>query len=140
MIFKSSTAMLSENILIKIRPLENNNFLVWLFGPLGSIKISLQSTSLFLLKNSLLILLIELRNNSINKKIAYCEGSSHLIKSGSFNLSRGYMLYMKIKGVGYRLEYTNSKTLSITLGYSHKITLTIPFYIKVCILKKRIVL
>jgi ribosomal protein L6P/L9E len=140
MILKSSTAMVSKNILIKIRSLGSNNFLLWLFGPLGAIKIFLQSTSLVVLSDHVLILLIELINDSLSKRIAYSEGLAHLIRSGSFNLSKGYVLYMKTKGVGYKLEYFNSRTLSITLGYSHKINLTIPFYIKVCILKKRIML
>jgi ribosomal protein L6P/L9E len=79
-------------------------------------------------------------DKTLRKKISYCESVSHLIKFSFINPNKGYICYLRVKGVGYKLEFKNSDTLLATLGHSHKISIKIPTYLKVCILKKRVIL
>jgi len=139
--FKTTTVVIPKNILIKIKHLRSNEFLIWLFGPLCTVKVVISKVFALSTYYGLLLLIFDISSSrSFNKKTAYCESVAHLLKFGFINNSRSYVCYLRIKGVGYKMEHKSSNILSIVLGYSHKLNIKIPTYIKVCILKKRVVL
>lgn len=75
------------------------------------------------------------------KKVLGCLIShSKLINNVFFNINRGYTCYVRIKGVGYKMDFINSDVLSINLGFSHILKVCIPYYIKIIILKKRVII
>jgi ribosomal protein L6P/L9E len=62
---------------------------------------------------------------------------AYLLKMGVANLFKGYRAVIRVIGVGYKLELIKSNHLQISLGFSHKIKLKIPYYIKIHIFKKK---
>ena len=137
---KSTSVIVSRNVLIKIKSIDSNTHLIWFFGPIGVTKLELAKVPFLLMHYRLLILVFSLRALLNKKTSAYCESVGHLIKATHINTSKSYVNYMRVKGVGYKLEQKNPKQLIIVLGYSHKILMDIPSYIKICILKKRIII
>jgi len=73
----------------------------------------------------------------VKRKVSYLTSVGDLLRSGIINLSKGYMCYVRVKGVGYKIEQLKSSELSIILGYSHKVIIKVPFFLKVHVLKKR---
>ena len=46
-------------------------------------------------------------------------------------VSRGFLVYLSILGVGYKAQLIDSKTLSLKLGYSHEVIVPLPNEIRV---------
>jgi len=72
----------------------------------------------------------------IKKMLGLLLSQSKLINNILFNINRGYTCYVRVKGIGYKLEFLNLNTLSVNLGYSHLLNIKIPYFLKVAILKK----
>jgi len=139
--YKSIAITLPKNILIKIKYLTSNKFLIWFFGPLGIIKTVINKVDFIIDYYRLLVLVFKKSSiYYIKNKTSYCESVAHLFKFSLFNNNKGYTCFMRLKGVGYKIEQKKSDSLLISLGYSHKLNIQIPSFIKVCILKKRTIL
>jgi len=78
--------------------------------------------------------------NSLKNSLSYSASVSYLIKLGVLHLYRGYRAVIRVIGVGYKIELVTSNKLVIALGYSHKLIVKLPHYIKIHIMKKRILL
>lgn len=58
-----------------------------------------------------------------------------IIQNKLQGISRGFLIYLKIVGIGYRVSLTeNNQTLFLKLGYSHDIIYKIPSSIRVFLL------
>jgi len=138
---KSIAIVLPKNVLVKMKYMGDNRTMVWLFGPMGGIKNIICKVSIFVNYYKLLILFFRAWDMyHVKKKIAYCESVARKLKVDFINSTKSYLCYMRIRGVGYKLEVQNSNSLVITIGYSHKISIKIPLFIKICILKKRTII
>jgi len=137
---KSSSMIIPKSVLIKIKYIGKNNFQLWIFGPLSIVKLTLAKINSFLNYYRLLIVNFNFLHSLTRKKMAYSESVAHLLKFSFINTNKSYMCYMRIKGVGYKIEQKLAGLLVVTLGYSHKINIKIPQYIKICILKKRTII
>jgi len=62
--------------------------------------------------------------------------NSSVIHTSILNLVKGYSCFVRLRGVGYKIEVLNGGLLCITLGYSHNIVLKTSFFIKIIVLKK----
>jgi large subunit ribosomal protein L6 len=108
-----------------------NNSLVFV-GPLGSTGINLEkidptgSSAIFLdqASSSLKILTSSKSYSGLIKK---------LILNKMEGISRGFLIYLKIVGIGYR-AHLEQNTLFLKLGYSHDIIYNVPSSIKIFLL------
>jgi len=112
--------------------------LIWLFGPLGTLKINFNTSYIFD-RQKLIIFFFDYPLINYKKKNSLIASTSNTFHTAILNLTRGYRTFVRIRGVGYRLELL-ANNLVAHLGFSHPIIIKIPIYIKICILKKRIVL
>lgn len=131
---------LTSKSLFKIKyALDNEKSIIWVFGSLGIIKILVKFKN-FYFNNSLLVSFIKnVSFYNLKKTIGCYISQAKLVNNIFFNINRGYTCFIRIKGVGYKVDFVNSDTLSVSLGYSHNITVIIPYFIKIVILKKRII-
>jgi ribosomal protein L6P/L9E len=134
---KSSSMIIPKSILIKIKYVGRNNYKIWLFGPMATVKVTLGKIASLLSYYRLLIINFNFSEDTLKNKMAYCESVAHLLKFAFINVNKSYMCYIRVKGVGYKIERSFSNALTVNLGYSHKINVKIPSYIKICVLKKR---
>lgn len=113
-----------ENVTIE----KNHEFLIF-SGPLGKTKLNLKkidvfgSAAVFISqeKKTLEILTLSKSFNGLLKT---------LVLNKIQGVSRGFLLYLKIIGIGYRVLLQNNK-LIFKLGYSHDIIYKLPSSIKV---------
>lgn len=127
-----------KNYTIEIKIPENINIqkqnnILFFSGPLGSTGINLEkidpmgSSAIF----------IDQENSSL-KILTSSKSYSGLIKKIILNkiqgVTRGFLLYLKIVGIGYR-AHLDKDTLFFKLGYSHDIIYNIPESIKIFLLE-----
>lgn len=118
----------------------NEKSVIWTFGSFGIIK-TLVNYKNFFISNSVLVSFIRLKTFFLIKKmLGLLLSQAKLINNVLFNINRGYTCYVRIKGIGYKLDFLDSNTLSINLGYSHLLNIKIPYFLRIVILKKRIIL
>ena len=122
-----SEIKIPENIIIK-----RQNNLLFFSGPLGYTVLNLKkmdpdgSSAL------------KINSNSTGLKLITTTKSSHgllksLIENKIQGISRGFLIYLKIVGIGYR-AFLEKNTLFLKLGYSHDILYKIPSSIKIFLL------
>jgi large subunit ribosomal protein L6 len=123
----NSEIKIPENISIK---LQNN--LLFFSGPLGSTVLNLTkidplgSSGLKIDKNSNTLTLIT-ATKSFHGLL------TSLIQNKIQGMSRGFLIYLKIVGIGYR-AHLEKNNLFLKLGYSHDILYKIPSSIKIFLL------
>lgn len=114
-----------------IKVYKRNNILFF-SGPLGSTGIHLEKIDP--LGSSALFINQE---NSCLKILTESKSYSGLIKKIILNkiqgVTRGFLIYLKIVGIGYR-AYLDQESLFFKLGYSHDIVYNIPASIKIFLL------
>ncbi|BDV03635.1 MAG: 50S ribosomal protein L6 [Candidatus Hepatoplasma scabrum] len=100
-------------------------------GPLGTLEqIFLNSIKITRIDNR-----ISLERINENKKTKMLHGTyASLIKGMIEGVTKGFTKELEIVGVGYNVAFIDNK-LTFSLGYSHKITLSIPDGIKAEVLK-----
>lgn len=141
MFYKTTSLIIPKNILIKIKYLGLNNFIIRFFGPLSVIKLKIVAvSSLVRYYDLLLITFCRSKGDILRKEIAYYESVAHILKFSFINVIKSYSCFMRIKGVGFKLEHVKANIVQATLGFSHKIIINIPNFIRLCVLKKRIVI
>ena len=127
-----------KNYIIEIKIPENinvskQNNTLFFSGPLGSTAINLEKIDP--LGSS--AILIDKKNLSV-KILTSSKPYSGLIKKIILNkiqgVTRGFLLYLKIVGIGYR-AHLEKDTLFFKLGYSHDIVYNIPASIKIFLLE-----
>lgn len=101
-------------------------------GPLGSTKFHLKKVDS--LKNDKVIFSLE--NDSIkitSTSKALLGLYKTLLENKCVGVSRGYLIYLKIVGIGYRASFSKDQKdlLIFKLGYSHDISYQIPSGIRV---------
>lgn len=110
---------------------KKNNFLVF-SGPLGKSKLNLKridssgEAAISILSNDQKINIITL-SKSLNGLI------KTLITNKIQGVSRGFLIYLKIVGIGYRVTLDANK-LILKLGYSHDILYKLPNSVKAFLL------
>lgn len=125
-------------MLFKIKHLTKNYVLVLIFGPLGLFRTVIKTFCFIVTYNNIYVnyfhknLLVNLKNS-----LSYSSSVSYLIKMGVLHLFRGYRAVIRVIGVGYKIELVKSNKLLINLGYSHKLNIQLPHFIKIHIMKKR---
>lgn len=107
---------------------KKNNILV-ISGPLGSTQLNLQKID----PQGICSLYLDSASNCL--KIRTLSKSffglfKTLLKNKIQGVSRGFLIYLKIMGIGYRASIEN-KTLFLKLGYSHDILFRIPDSVKI---------
>jgi ribosomal protein L6P/L9E len=107
---------------------------------LGVIKVNIKAVNLINFYRLSVFYFDETLVNLIKNKISYLTSVGDFIKKGIINICKGYSCYVRIKGVGYKIEQKVSNYLTITIGYSHKVNIKLPNFIKIHILKKRIII
>jgi len=111
--------------IVKVKKL--NHFLIF-SGPLGNSKLNLKKMDNF---GSIAIRVLE--NENIIEVITISKSLNGLLKTLIINkiqgVSRGYLIYLKIIGIGYRASIQQDK-LILKLGYSHDILYKLPTSIK----------
>ncbi len=112
--------------------LEKKSNVLAFSGPLGQVSLHLKKIDPKGLGGILI--------NQENNQLELCSPSKSffglfqkLLKNKIKGITRGYMIYLKIHGIGYRasLDETN---LHLKLGYSHDLTFTVPSGVKVFLL------
>jgi len=136
--YKTAAIVPSTTTLFKIKHFPNEYVLVLIFGPLGFFRTVIKTSRFFISANNIYVnyfykgLLSNLKNN-----ISYSSSVSYLIKTGVLHLFRGYRAVIRVIGVGYKIDLVKSNKLTIALGYSHKINIQLPHFIKIHIMKKK---
>lgn len=134
--------ILPENVTVSLnhQNRQENCFDSFLFsGPLGTSIFSFHSLSS--LKNSRVAFSFD---DSKNIRIIYINSTNKscsklyksILENKCIGVSRGFLIYLKISGIGYRVvltknERTNNDVLIFKLGYSHDIRYEIPTGIRV---------
>jgi large subunit ribosomal protein L6 len=137
----SSIINIPENVDIK----KINNIL-YFQGPLGKTALHLKKID----PKGLAGILIEINEKRL-KMITTSKAFYGLLKSVIQNklqgISRGFLMYLKIVGIGYRANLVqndtfckqNNQTLFLKLGYSHDIVYKIPSSIRVFLLDSTLI-
>ena len=130
---KNVTINISESVAIKSKKIAMDPVkIITIQGPLGISKLNIP--------NGLQITLLEdtIQNNkSISISQANTSKKNHENDEdqetitfnkiwGTFGISQGFQVNLKIVGVGYRASVENKKNLVLKLGFSHLINLEIP--------------
>lgn len=127
-----------KNYIIEIKIPENinvykQNNTLFFSGPLGSTGINLEKID----PMGSSAILLDKKNLSL-KIITSSKPYSGLIKKIILNkiqgVTRGFLLYLKIVGIGYR-AYLDKDTLFFKLGYSHDIVYNISASVKIFLLE-----
>lgn len=112
--------------------IERNQDILVFSGPLGSTGIHLKKVDP--LGSSALLIQKDLRSIRI---ITQSKASQGLLKKLFLNkiqgVTRGFLVYLKIIGIGYRASLQKN-TLSLKLGYSHDLLYNLPESIKIFLL------
>jgi len=139
--YKTAAIVPNTSMLFKIKHLPDNYVLILIFGPLGFFRTVIRTYYFFISYNNIYVnyffksLLVNLKGY-----LSYSSGVSYLIKMGVTHLFKGYRAVIRVIGVGYKMELVKSDRLVISLGYSHKINVRLPHFIKIHIMKKRTLL
>lgn len=120
----STTLKIPKNISV----IKKNEFLLF-SGPLGETALNLKKID----SKGLAALSISQQNQTIN--LVSNSKSFHGLLTAILNnkiqgVSRGFLLYFKIIGIGYRVSLQKN-TLFFKLGYSHDIVFKLPSSVKV---------
>ena len=118
---------IAENISIQ----KNGDFLLF-FGPLGETSMNLKKIDPLGLAG------ISLNSQTKMLQITTRSKSFHglvksLIQNKIQGVTRGFLIYLKIIGIGYRVSLINT-TLFFKLGYSHDILFKLPISVKAFLL------
>ena len=128
-------------MLFKIKHLPENYVLVLIFGPLGFFRTVIRTSCFVISYNNIYVNYFSKNMlNNLRGYLSYSSSVSYLINTGVLNLFRGYRSVIRVIGVGYKIELVRSDKLVIALGYSHKISIRLPHFIKIHIMKKRTLL
>ena len=106
-------------------------------GPLGHTRLNMQTIDP---KGSGALLLNQQKNQLEVISSSKCSFGLflQLIENKIQGVTRGFLVYLKILGIGYRAQLIN-KTLVMKLGYSHDIVYKIPCSIKVFLVEPTLV-
>ena len=125
-----TTIKIPENIIVE----KKDNCLIF-SGPLGNTSINLKKIDPMGFCGILL-------NNKELQFITHSKSFFGLFKSLIDNklqgVSRGFLIYLKIIGIGYRAHLANN-TLYLKLGYSHDIIYKMPSSIKIFLLEPTLI-
>src|SRR4051812_48399522 len=125
-------------MLFKIRHFSNEYTLVLIFGPLGFFRTVIKTSCFTVSPNNIYVnYFSENLLNNLKNSLSYGSSVSYLINMGVLHLFKGYRAVIRVIGVGYKIELVKSNQLLISLGYSHKINIRLPHFIKIHIMKKR---
>lgn len=94
-------------------------------GPLGFSKINLEKMD----RKGVAALFIKNERNNIYVLCSqkdYYNSIIGLIKNKIYGVSQGFLLYLRIVGIGYRCSITSFNLLTIKVGYSHDIVYKLP--------------
>lgn len=111
---------------------KNNNILIF-SGPLGTTKLNLQKIDPIGIGS----IFLDIQKNTL--KIRTLSKSffglfKNLLQNKLQGVSRGFLVYLRIVGIGYRAHIEN-KTLFMKLGYSHDILYKIPESVRIFLLE-----
>lgn len=121
-----------ETVIVK-----KNKNIIKFTGPLGSSKINIEKvdrmgvTAIKINHEGKLISIISSEKSSYNAIIG-------LIKNKIYGVSQGFLLYLRIVGIGYRCFLTN-QTLTLKVGYSHDVKFRIPESIRIFLLEPTLI-
>lgn len=121
----SISIQIPENINVK----KSNNIVVF-SGPLGSTRINLKKIDPL----GYGAIQVNLKNiNILATSKAYLGLLKKLISNKIHGINRGFLIYLKITGIGYRASLEKNSLL-LKLGYSHDIIYNIPTSVKIFLL------
>ena len=149
---------LNKNYEIKINlpenvKIEKKDETLFISGPLGITELNLKKLD----PNGIGAISLEKKqeNNNFstlvenkNDKLFFCTNCkaffglvSSLIKNKIYGVTRGFLVYIRIVGVGYRaqLEGLETQSLSLKLGFSHDIKFKLPFSIRAFLLEPTLI-
>jgi large subunit ribosomal protein L6 len=116
---------------VNVKKTEN---ILYFQGPLGKTALHLKKID----PKGLAGILIETNENKLKittTSKAFYGLLKSIIQNKLHGISRGFLIYLKIVGIGYRANLTqNNQTLFLKLGYSHDIVYKIPSSIRVFLL------
>ena len=111
--------------------IEKIDNILYFQGPLGKTVLDLKKID----PKGLAAILIETNENKlkiITISKAFYGLFLSIIQNKLQGISRGFLIYLKIVGIGYRANLTqNNQTLFLKLGYSHDIIYKIPSSIRI---------
>ncbi len=145
-----STISIPDNVIIK-----KEKKILFFSGPLGSTKMNLAKLdgtgmgAVFIKKNNTIFHKVEANNNLLknsneNTLIFITHSKSfyglftNILKSKIYGVTRGFLIYLRILGIGYRAHIKN-QIITFKLGYSHDIIFKIPDSIRVFLLEPTLI-
>lgn len=137
--FKNYKTKISIPDNVEIKKKQNN---LIFYGPLGSTELSLKK--LDILGMAALYFPNDNKKNLILSSNYKCFFSciSNIIKNKIIGVSSGFLLSMRIIGVGYRAEIINNgknQILCLKIGFSHDLEYVIPLSIRVFLLEPTLI-
>ncbi len=137
--FKSYKTEISIPNNVEIKKKQNN---LIFYGPKGSTELNLKKLDIF--GKSVLYFPKDNKKNLIlssNCK-SFFSCISHIIENKIMGVSSGFLLSMRIAGVGYRADIIKNKTnqiLCLKIGFSHDLEYIIPLSIRVFLLEPTLI-
>lgn len=111
---------------------KNNNILLF-SGPLGTTILNLQKIDPIGIGS----IFLDIQNNNLQIRTlskSFFGLFKSLLQNKLQGVSRGFLVYLRIVGIGYRAHIEN-KTLFMKLGYSHDILYKIPESVRIFLLE-----
>ena len=123
-----------KTILIKKKNTCFNNWIIYIFGPVGVIQVKFKVLFLFLTKYRLNII-YRVKTPMVFSKI---KSDEIQLKNNWFGLHRGFFIKLNVVGVGYKFLKVQGfmENFFISLGYSHNIIYKMPNLFKLLVFKK----
>jgi len=139
--YKTAAVVPNTSMLFKIKHLAKDYVLILIFGPLGFFRTIIKTFCFIVSCNNIYVNYFH-KNllNNLKNSLSYSSSVSYLNKLSVLHLFRGYRAIIRVIGVGYKIDLVKSNKLVIALGYSHKLNIQLPHFIKIHIMKKRTLL